>query len=187
MLVIRLFRTGKRNQPSFKIVVTDKRKSSTRGRSVEEVGFWNPITKEKALKQERIKYWLSVGAQPSATVFNLLVSAKIIEGKKKIDVHKKPKKKAASAPAGAPASQGEKPAEAPAAEKKPEKVPEEKPAEPPAIPAVKEEKPAPEVAAEKEKPVEKKPKDLSAEASAKAEEPKTEKPAETKPEEKKEL
>ncbi len=92
MLVIRLFRVGKKNQPSFKIVVTDKRRSSTTGRFVEEVGFWNPLTKEKVLKAERIKYWLSVGAKPSPTVFNLLVSEKIIEGKK-IDVHKKPKKK----------------------------------------------------------------------------------------------
>jgi len=92
MLVIRFFRTGKKNQPSFKIVVTDKRESSTTGRSIEEVGFWNPSTKEKVLRQERIKYWLSVGAKPSPTVFNLLVSEKIVEGKK-IDVHKKPKEK----------------------------------------------------------------------------------------------
>jgi len=92
MLVIRFFRTGKRNQASFKIVVTDKRRSSTRGRSVEEVGFYNPRTKEKILKQDRIKYWLSVGAKPSPTIYNLLISEKIIEGKK-IDVHKKPKKR----------------------------------------------------------------------------------------------
>lgn len=61
---------------------------------MEEVGFWNPLKKEKVLKQERIKYWISVGAQPSNTIHNLLVSEKIIEGKK-IDVHKKPKAKAA--------------------------------------------------------------------------------------------
>ncbi|PIV42539.1 MAG: 30S ribosomal protein S16, partial [Candidatus Nealsonbacteria bacterium CG02_land_8_20_14_3_00_40_11] len=82
MLVIRFFRQGKKNQPSFKIVVTDKRKSSTGGRFVEDVGFYNPITKEKNLKAERIKYWISVGAKPLETVHNLLVSGKIIEGKK---------------------------------------------------------------------------------------------------------
>lgn len=92
MLVIRLFRIGKKNQPSFKIVVIDKKKSSTKGPYVEEVGFWNSLTKEKALKQDRIKYWLSVGAKPSDTVHNLLVSEKIIEGKK-IPAHKKTKKK----------------------------------------------------------------------------------------------
>lgn len=92
MLVIRFFRVGKRNQPSFKIVVTDKRSKLRAGRFVEEVGFYNPLTKEKVLKQERIKYWLSVGVKPSSTVHNLLISEKIIEGKK-IPVHKKAKAK----------------------------------------------------------------------------------------------
>jgi len=92
MLVIRLFRIGKRNQPSFKVVVTDKRKAARRGRFVEELGFCNPLKKEKALKVERIKHWLSVGAQPSATIYNLLVAEKILEGKK-IPRHKKAKKK----------------------------------------------------------------------------------------------
>jgi small subunit ribosomal protein S16 len=82
MLVIRLFRVGRRNQPSFKLVVTDKRRSSTRGRFVEEVGFYNPVTKEKVLRGERIQYWISVGAKPSPTVHNMLVADKIIEGKK---------------------------------------------------------------------------------------------------------
>lgn len=92
MLVIRFFRVGKINQPCFKIVVTDKRRSSTTGRFVEEVGFYNPITKEKVLRADRIKHWISVGAQPSPTVFNLFLKEKIVEGKK-IDVHKKAKKK----------------------------------------------------------------------------------------------
>ena len=92
MLVIRLFRIGKKNQPFFKIVVTDKKKPTTHGRFVEELGNYNPLTKEKVLKAERIKYWLSVGAKPSPTIHNLLVSEKIVEGKK-IPVHKKPKKK----------------------------------------------------------------------------------------------
>jgi small subunit ribosomal protein S16 len=89
MLVIRLFRTGKKNQPFFKIVVVDKRKSSIKGPYLEKVGFYNPLTKEKMLKKERVKYWLSVGAKPSATVHNLLISQKIIEGKK-IPLEKKP-------------------------------------------------------------------------------------------------
>jgi small subunit ribosomal protein S16 len=92
MLVIRFFRVGKKNQPSFKIVVTDKRNPPRGGKFVEEVGFWNPVTKEKVLRAERIKYWLAVGAQPSESVHNLLVSEKIIEGKK-IPVHKKKKEK----------------------------------------------------------------------------------------------
>jgi small subunit ribosomal protein S16 len=83
MLMIRLFRTGKKNQPSFKIVVTEKTNSSTRGRSTEEVGFYNPITKEKVFRKERIIHWINKGAQPSDTVYNILVGEKIIEGKKK--------------------------------------------------------------------------------------------------------
>lgn len=91
MLVIRLLRTGKKNQPFFRIVVTDKRKSATKGVYVEEVGCYSPLSKEKVLKQERIKYWLSVGAKPSFSIHNLLISEKIIDGKK-IAVHKKSKK-----------------------------------------------------------------------------------------------
>jgi small subunit ribosomal protein S16 len=72
-------------------VVTDKRRSTRAGRFVEEVGFYNPLTKEKVLKSERLKYWISVGAKPSATIQNLLISEKITEGKK-IPVHKKAKK-----------------------------------------------------------------------------------------------
>ena len=91
MLVIRFFRIGKKNQPSFKIIVCDKRRPPRGGRFVEEVGFWNPLTKEKGLKSERIKYWLSVGAKPSASVYNLLLKEKIIKGKR-IPLHKKRKK-----------------------------------------------------------------------------------------------
>ena len=90
MLVLRLFRVGKRNQPSFKIVVTDKRNPTRAGRFVEEVGFYNPVTKEKVIRKERVQYWLSKGVQPSPTVFNLLVKDGIVEGKK-ISVHKKSK------------------------------------------------------------------------------------------------
>jgi len=98
MLTIRLFRVGKKNQPSFKIVVTDKANPPKSGRFVEEVGFYNSRTKEKGLKLERIKYWLSVGAQPSPTIHNLLISEKIIEDKK-IPLHKKSKKVPVAAPA----------------------------------------------------------------------------------------
>jgi len=101
MLAIRLFRTGKKNQPSFKIVVVDKRKASVRGSYVEEVGFWNPLTKEKILRPERVKYWLSVGAKPSDTVYNLLVGEKILEGKK-VPLHQVKKKEGNSAKEEAP-------------------------------------------------------------------------------------
>jgi small subunit ribosomal protein S16 len=90
MLVIRLRRIGKKNQPSFKIVVVEKRCPPTGGRIIDEVGFYNPLTKEIVLKKEKIQDWLSKGVKPSETVYNLLVKNKIIEGKL-IPKHKKPK------------------------------------------------------------------------------------------------
>ena len=91
MLRIRFQRVGKRNQPFFRIVVTE-RTSPPQGGKFEKVGFFNPLTKEKALKVERIKYWLSVGAKPSDRVYNLLVEEKVIEGKKKaVQARKKQK------------------------------------------------------------------------------------------------
>jgi small subunit ribosomal protein S16 len=92
MLMIRLLRVGKRNQPIFKIVVTEKRNSPKRGRFVEELGFVNPLTKEKKVNKDRASYWLSVGAQPSDTVHNLFIDEKIIEGQKRRK-HAKPKGK----------------------------------------------------------------------------------------------
>lgn len=115
MLVIRLFRVGKKNQPSFKIVVTDKKNPPRGGRFVEQVGFYNPLTKEKTLNKERIQYWLSQGAQPSDTIHNLLVKEGILEAKK-ISVHKKPKKKEEKTEE----KPAEKPAETKAAEAKPQ-------------------------------------------------------------------
>lgn len=133
MLVIRFLRAGKKNQPFYKIVVTDKKNPPRGGRFNEEVGFWNPLTKEKKLNAEKIKNWIKNGAKPSPTVFNLLLKEKIVEGKK-IPVHKKSKQPAPAAEAAptpvaseAPAA----PAEAPAASEEPKTEPakEEKPAE----------------------------------------------------------
>jgi small subunit ribosomal protein S16 len=83
MLAIRLFRVGKKKQPSYKIVVTDKQNPPQGGQFIEQVGFYNPLTNEKTLKEDRIKYWLSVGAQASDTVHNMLITEKIIEGEKR--------------------------------------------------------------------------------------------------------
>ena len=110
MLVIRLFRVGKKNQPVFKIVVTDKRNPSRAGRFTEEVGFYNPLTKEKIFHKDRIQYWISKGAKPSPTIHNLLIKEEIIQGKK-ILVHKKSKK--AQEKPDAPAGGGPAPQESP--------------------------------------------------------------------------
>jgi len=119
MLVIRFLRTGKKNQPFFRIVVTDKKNPPRGGRFLEILGFYNPLTKEKNLKQDRIKYWLSVGAKPSDTVHNLLVTEKLIEDKK-IPVHKKTRKPS-SVPQGGTTEGEEKPSVVPQGEAMEEK------------------------------------------------------------------
>ena len=138
MLTIRLTRKGKKNQPFFRVVVIDKRRSSKGGRSVEELGYVNPLTKKNSINKERALYWLKVGAQASPRVHNLLIAEKVIEAPKvKIfSITKKAKAEAAkaaadsaakaAAPTTAPAPAGE----ASAAPEVPAEVPVEK-----AIPA----------------------------------------------------
>jgi len=81
MLVIRLTRIGKKNQPSYRVVLTEKQ-NPVKGKFIEILGDYNPRLKTKSLKGERIKYWFSKGAKASATVHNLLVSQGVIEGRK---------------------------------------------------------------------------------------------------------
>ena len=81
MLVIRFFRVGKKNQPSFKIVVTEKINPPRGGRFVEEVGFYNPVKNERKIEMDRIEYWLSKGAKPSETVQSMINYARKQAGK----------------------------------------------------------------------------------------------------------
>jgi len=82
MLMIRLKRVGRKHDPSFRVIVIDKRKAAQAGNYIEMLGSYNPQQKNLQLKEDRIKYWLSVGAKTSGTVHNFLVSKKIIEGPK---------------------------------------------------------------------------------------------------------
>lgn len=82
MLIIRLERVGRKNIPSFRIVITEKKRGPKSGAYLEALGSYNPKTKKTELKNERIKYWIMQGAQISATAHNILVSAKIIEAPK---------------------------------------------------------------------------------------------------------
>ncbi|HRR06165.1 MAG TPA: 30S ribosomal protein S16, partial [Victivallales bacterium] len=67
MVKIRLKRTGGKNEPCFRVVVTDIR-AQRDGKVIEYVGYYNPIKKERKLNMDRIDYWLGVGAQPTETV-----------------------------------------------------------------------------------------------------------------------
>ncbi|MFH1233794.1 MAG: 30S ribosomal protein S16 [Patescibacteria group bacterium] len=83
MLTIRLSRVGKKKQPSYRIIVSENARDPW-GKSLEFLGNYNPRTNPATinLEVERINYWISQGAQTSATVHNLLVSQKIIKGPK---------------------------------------------------------------------------------------------------------
>ena len=82
MLKIRLQRTGRINQPSYRIIVTEHARAAKTGSIVELLGTYNPKTKARTLKEDRVKYWLSVGAKASGTMHNMLVSLGIVSGKK---------------------------------------------------------------------------------------------------------
>ncbi len=72
MTAIRLTRMGRNKKPFYRIVVTDSRKRRDSG-WIESIGYYNPVSEPKELKidQERLDYWLSVGAQPSEKVAKL--------------------------------------------------------------------------------------------------------------------
>jgi len=87
MLAIRLQRMGKKKQPSYRLIVSEKHKDTQAG-SLEILGHYNPLVEpsELVLKEERIKHWISVGAQPSNTVYNLLIKAGVVKGEKRKSV-----------------------------------------------------------------------------------------------------
>ena len=77
MVKIRLTRTGKTHSPSYRIVVADQR-TRRDGRPIEEIGHYNPMSKELSVNAEAAKKWLGNGAQPTPTVKALLVKAGVI-------------------------------------------------------------------------------------------------------------
>ena len=82
MLVIRMQRVGRAKQPYFRLIIQEKTKSP-RSTAVEIVGFYNPRTKEKNFKEDRITYWMGQGAQATDAVNNLLVGAGVIKAEKR--------------------------------------------------------------------------------------------------------
>lgn len=84
MITIRLSRVGKTKQPTYRLIVSDKRKDPW-GKYLENLGTFNPRTEPPTIdfKVDRIKYWISKGAQTSETVWNIFVDQKILEGAKR--------------------------------------------------------------------------------------------------------
>jgi small subunit ribosomal protein S16 len=80
MVRIRLRRTGKTKQPSYRLVVADQR-SPRDGKFIEIIGHYNPVRQPKVLEvdAERARYWIGVGAQPSDTVVRLLKKVSVLD------------------------------------------------------------------------------------------------------------
>jgi len=82
MLKIRLQRIGRKNDPSFRAVLTDSKNSTKSGKFLEILGAYNPKAGQTKFQAERIKYWMGKGAKLSDTMHNFMVHEKVIEGKK---------------------------------------------------------------------------------------------------------
>ncbi len=100
MLVMRMTRHGAKKRPFYHIVVADSR-SPRDGRFIEKIGTYNPMlpkedAKRVSLTEERVKHWLSVGAQPSDRVARFLAAAKLGP---KVEYKETPKKSAPKAKA----------------------------------------------------------------------------------------
>ncbi len=72
MLAIRLQRVGKKNEPTFRIVLTDSKNSTKSGKFLEILGSYDARDKnETRINDERVKYWMSKGAKLSDTIFEI--------------------------------------------------------------------------------------------------------------------
>nr|QYB18913.1 ribosomal protein S16 [Climaconeis sp.]QYB18956.1 ribosomal protein S16 [Climaconeis sp.] len=76
MLKLRLKRTGKKKAPSYRLVIMESNFRRD-GRSIDELGYYNPITKQIKFNIEKIKKWLNYGVKPTKTAKNLLQKAEI--------------------------------------------------------------------------------------------------------------
>ena len=77
MLKLRLKRIGRKRSPSYRLVIMENT-CRREGRPIEEVGYYNPISKTYKFDQEKITKWLQYGVKPTETVSNLLKKADII-------------------------------------------------------------------------------------------------------------
>lgn len=90
MLTIRFSRVGRRNKAQFRIVLQQHTAAPT-GRHVAVLGSYDPHQKIAVLKADKIKEWISKGAQVSDSVYNLFVKEGVVEGKKRKVKMEKPK------------------------------------------------------------------------------------------------
>ena len=92
MLTIRMQRVGRKHEPIFRLVLTDSKNGAKSGKFLQILGNYDARRGEQAtFDTDAVKHWISKGAKPSDTVFNMLVERKVVEGKK---INKLPKKTA---------------------------------------------------------------------------------------------
>ena len=113
MLMIRFQRIGRKNDPAFRIVLLEKARAAKTGRVLEQLGTYNPRSKDFAVKEDRVKEWISKGAQPTDSIRNLFITKGILEGKK---VNVLPKKTPIKSDAPEPEAAASAVVEAPVAE-----------------------------------------------------------------------
>nr|ULD16190.1 ribosomal protein S16 [Cylindrotheca closterium] len=77
MLKLRLKRIGRKRSPSYRLVIMENT-CRRDGRPIDEVGYYNPISKTYKFDQEKITKWLQYGVKPTETVLNLLKKAEIL-------------------------------------------------------------------------------------------------------------
>ena len=80
MLKLRFKKYGRKGQPCYRIVAMDSR-TKRDGRAIEQIGYYNPLTKETHLKTTQIKKYLANGAQITDSVKNLFIKANILQNK----------------------------------------------------------------------------------------------------------
>ncbi len=84
MLMIRLQRTGRKHEPTFRVVLTDSKNGPKSGKYLANLGWYDTRIKNKVeqMDTEKMKYWISKGAKLSVTLHNYLVTQKVISAKK---------------------------------------------------------------------------------------------------------
>ena len=118
MVRVRLKRTGTHSAACFRVVVMDQR-SSRDGKAIEELGFYNPRTKEEKVNVARADYWMSVGAEVSETAKDVIERARggvvLKDRVRPANISKKAKAKAAAEAEAKAAAEAEAKAAAEAA------------------------------------------------------------------------
>lgn len=111
MVRIRMQRLGRKNRPFYRISAIEKRVRRD-GVVIEQLGWYNPLEKNEAkqleLNVERVKHWISMGAQPSDTVRDMLAKRDLVNRKEWEADRAEDRKKVETKVAAAKAAEGEK-------------------------------------------------------------------------------